>query len=109
MLEYAAGAGISSISCGNFTWHLLYSAYLPNLNSREGKKSFDAGYDLECDSLMSTIKYYLMLFLQIVSKYLLCLKDCQGEFYLGNILNSSLFVLFLKYFIDKVRMESNLN
>lgn len=108
MLEYAAGAGISSISCGSFTWHLLYSAYLPNLNNREGKKSFDAGCDLEPDSLMSTIKHYLMLFLKIVSKYLLCLNDCQGEFYLGNILNSSLLVLFLKYFIDKARMESNL-
>lgn len=63
MFEYAAGAGISSISCGNFTWHLLYCAYLPNINSRDGKKSFDAGCDLEHDSLMSIIKHYLMLFL----------------------------------------------
>lgn len=63
MFEYAAGAGISSIACGDFTWHLLYSAYLRNLNSREGKNSFAAGCNLEHDSLMRIIKHYLMLFL----------------------------------------------
>ena len=63
MFACAAGAGIFSISCGDFTWHLLYSACLPNLNSGEGKKAFDTSCDLEHDSLMSIIKHYLMLYL----------------------------------------------